>query len=72
MPGFAKAASLDEVRRNKYVLTPPRYVGTEDVAIDEEPLDAKVARLEAELLAELKKGRELEDVLRSRIEALRP
>jgi len=44
-PGFCKAATLDEVRKHGHVLTPGRYVGTEELEDDAEPFEDKMARL---------------------------
>ncbi len=70
IPGFAKAASLDEIRGHDFVLTPGRYVGAEEAEADDEPIDEKVARLTAELYAEFERGRALEDEVRARLDAL--
>ncbi len=43
--GFRKAATLDEVRKHGHVLTPGRYVGTEELEDDGEPFADKMARL---------------------------
>ena len=51
MPGFCKAATLDDVRGHGHVLTPGRYVGAEEVEDDGEPFDEVMARL-AETLRE--------------------
>ena len=48
VPGFCKAASLDEVRRHGHVLTPGRYVGAEAPQDDGEPFDQKMRRLAAQ------------------------
>lgn len=45
VPGFCKAAPLDEVRKHGHVLTPGRYVGTEELEDDDEPFAEKMARL---------------------------
>ena len=45
VPGFCKAAPLDEVRKHGHVLTPGRYVGTEELDDDDEPFSDKMARL---------------------------
>jgi type I restriction enzyme M protein len=45
VPGFCKAAQLDEVRKHAHVLTPGRYVGTEELEDDDEPFEEKMARL---------------------------
>jgi type I restriction enzyme M protein len=41
--GFCKSASLAEVEANNFVLTPGRYVGTEEVEDDGIPYEEKVA-----------------------------
>ncbi|MFN0244174.1 MAG: N-6 DNA methylase [Planctomycetota bacterium] len=49
-PGFAKVATLDEVRGHNYALTPGRYVGATEVDEDDEPFEEKMPRLIATLL----------------------
>jgi type I restriction enzyme M protein len=51
VPGFCKSATLEEVRsKHAYVLTPGRYVGTEELEDDGEPFADKVSRLASLLL----------------------
>ena len=45
VPGFCKAAKLDDIRKHGYVLTPGRYVGAEAQEDDGEPFDEKMKRL---------------------------
>lgn len=45
VPGFCKSATLDEIRRHDYVLTPGRYVGAAAQEDDGEPFEEKMARL---------------------------
>ncbi len=45
VPGFAKVATLDEVRVHGYVLTPGRHVGAAELDYDDEPFEEKMARL---------------------------
>jgi type I restriction enzyme M protein len=61
VPGFCKAASLDEIRKNGHVLTPGRYVGAAAKDEDDEPFEEKMARLTKELSELLTEGRRLED-----------
>ena len=49
VPGFCKSATLDEVRKHGYVLTPGRYVGAEVRDNDDEPFAEKMARLVEQL-----------------------
>lgn len=45
VPGFCKAAKLDDIRKHGHLLTPGRYVGAEAVDDDGEPFEEKMARL---------------------------
>ncbi|MGV8147119.1 MAG: type I restriction-modification system subunit M [Alkaliphilus sp.] len=47
--GFCKSASIDEIKKNDYILTPGRYVGIPDEEEDSEPFDDKMKRLTSEL-----------------------
>jgi type I restriction enzyme M protein len=64
-PGFAKAATMDEIAKHGHVLTPGRYVGTEEQADDAEPFADKYSRLVAELEDELAEGERLAAVVRA-------
>ena len=48
VPGFCKSASLEEVGKHGYVLTPGRYVGAEVQEDDGEPFAEKMQRLTAQ------------------------
>ncbi|MEH7158297.1 type I restriction-modification system subunit M [Neobacillus drentensis] len=61
MQGFCRAATLEEVRSNDYMLTPGRYVGLEEVEDDGEPFEEKMARLTSELSVQFSKSKELEE-----------
>jgi type I restriction enzyme M protein len=50
IPGFCAGVTLDSIREHDHVLTPGRYVGTEEAEEDGEPLDSKIARLTAEVI----------------------
>lgn len=45
VPGFCKSASLDDIRKHGYVLTPGRYVGAAAQEEDREPFEEKMLRL---------------------------
>lgn len=68
--GFTKAASLEEIKKHDFVLTPGRYVGTEEAEADDEPIADKITRLTAELYAEFDRGRELEELVRAQLGSL--
>jgi len=67
VPGFCKSASLEEIRKNNYVLTPGRYVGAEIVADDGEPFDEKMKRLTATLREQFAESERLEKVIRENL-----
>jgi type I restriction enzyme M protein len=46
--GFCKSATLEEIRKHGYVLTPGRYVGAAEQEDDGEPFEEKMARLAAQ------------------------
>ncbi|MGH2693526.1 MAG: N-6 DNA methylase [Actinomycetota bacterium] len=60
VPGFCKAATLEEIRRHGHVLTPGRYVGAEDAEDDAEPFDEKMKRLTAALFEQQAEGAKLD------------
>jgi len=47
--GFCKSASLDEIKKHDFVLTPGRYVGAQEQEEDSEPFAEKMARLTGQL-----------------------
>lgn len=49
VPGFCKAATLEEIKGHGYVLTPGRYVGAADVEEDDMPFAERFAALRAKL-----------------------
>lgn len=68
--GFCAVASLDEIEKHEFILTPGRYVGIEEVEDDGEPFEEKMARLTSELSDMFKKSRELENEIRKKLEAI--
>ncbi|MHB8177171.1 MAG: hypothetical protein ACYDA5_11090 [Vulcanimicrobiaceae bacterium] len=63
----AEAATLDEVRKHGHVLTPGRYVGTEELEDDGEAFAEKMTRLTATLADQIKKGEELDANVRENL-----
>jgi len=68
--GFAKVATLDEIKEHDYVLTPGRYVGSEEVEEDDEPFDEKMARLTAELDEQFARSHELEAKIKASLDRI--
>ena len=70
VPGFCKAATIDEIEKNGWVLTPGRYVGTEAKEADAEPFPEKMARLSAELKVQFAESDRLQAVIRENLRRL--
>ena len=68
--GFCMVTTADVIRENGYVLTPGRYVGTEEVEGDGEPFNEKMGRLTAELSAQFDKSEELKEQIKKNLEEL--
>ena len=63
IPGFCKAATLDEVSGNKYVLMPGRYVGTEAEEDDGIPFEEKMTALTEKLAEQFARGAKFEEAI---------
>ncbi len=70
VPGFCKAASLEDVAKHGHVLTPGRYVGAEEQEGDGEPFAEKYPRLVAELEEHLAEGERLANIVRRRLQGI--
>lgn len=69
--GFCKAATLEEVIANNYVLSPGRYVGTEAEEDDGISFEEKMQRLTKELMEEFEEGEKLEKYIMENLRTLR-
>jgi type I restriction enzyme M protein len=70
VPGFCKAAKLEDIRKHGHVLTPGRYVGTEEAEDDGEPFEEKMKRLSATLSLQTAQGSKLDAAITSNLKAL--
>lgn len=70
VPGFAKVATLDEIKKHDYVLTPGRYVGSEEIEEDDEAFAEKMERLTAELNEQFVKSHELEEKIKENMDKI--
>jgi len=70
IPGFCKSASLDDIRKHGYVLTPGRYVGAEAQEGDGEPFDEKKRRLTATLREQQAEGTKLDAAIDANLKEL--
>ena len=68
--GFCKSSTKKEIEENNYILTPGRYVGTEETKDDGIPFEEKMKTLTTELKAQFDKSHELENEISKNLEAI--
>jgi type I restriction enzyme M protein len=68
IPGFCKAATLDEIKANDYVLTPGRYVGAAEIEDDGVPFEEKMTELTQTLYRQMDEAQELDASIRKNLE----
>ena len=69
--GFCKSATLDEIRRHDYVLTPGRYVGTEEHSDDnDESFEKKILRLTSQWRKQQSEARKLDGIINKNMKSL--
>ncbi|MNV33325.1 N-6 DNA Methylase [compost metagenome] len=68
--GFCYSASLEEVEKHSFILTPGRYVGSETEEWDDETFADKMQRLTSELGEQMAKGQKLDMAIRKKLGAL--
>lgn len=72
VPGFSKAAKLEEIRGDNYVLTPGRYVGAADVEDDDVPFTERFAALKERLDEHFAQAEKLTATIRAKLAGVGP
>jgi len=70
VPGFCKAATLDDIRKHGHVLTPGRYVGAEAAGGDGEPFEEKMKHLVTTLREQQVEARRLDSAINEALSEL--
>jgi type I restriction enzyme M protein len=70
IPGYCKSATLEEVRKNNFVLTPGRYVGAPETEDDGVPFPEKMTELNAMLKSQVAEIEELNATIRENLRLL--
>ena len=70
VPGFCKAATLDEIREHGFVLTPGRYVGAAAVEEDAVPFPERFAELQGKLATQFAEAETLTATIREKLASL--
>lgn len=69
--GFSAEATIEDIAKQDYILTPGRYVGIADVEEDDEPFDDKMKRLTGELSELFEESDRLQEQIKKNLEAIR-
>lgn len=70
VPGFCYSASLEDIKKHDFVLTPGRYVGAEEQEDDGEPFADKMARLTSTLKEQFAESSRLEAEIKKNLAGL--
>jgi type I restriction enzyme M protein len=70
VPGFCRAAKLDDIRKHSHVLTPGRFVGAEAAKDDDEPFEERMKRLTATLREQRAEGAKLDAAIAASLKEL--
>jgi len=65
--GYCKSATIEEIQKHKYVLTPGRYVGIPDEEDDGIPFEDKMAGLSVTLKEQMEKEAELNQEIKNQL-----
>ncbi len=66
--GFSKSASITDIQKHNYVLTPGRYVGITDAIDDGIPFEEKMGKFSAELSEQMKEEVRLNEEIKKQLE----
>jgi type I restriction enzyme M protein len=69
MPGFCKAAKLDDMKEHNYVLTPGRYVGAADLEDDDVPFPERFDILKKKLRRQFAESEKLSETIEAQLTA---
>jgi len=70
IPGYCNSATLEEIRKNDYVLTPGRYVGAPETEDDGIPFPEKMEKLTARLKSQFEESETLEAKIKENLAGL--
>jgi type I restriction enzyme M protein len=65
--GFCKSAKLDEIKGHNHLLTPGRYVGTQDIEDDDVPFADRFVALRAKLYEQFSEAERLAATIRAKL-----
>jgi len=64
---LCKSASIQDIRKNNYILTPGRYIDFKEVEEDGEAFNEKMQMLTAKLSEHMQKANELDETIKQNL-----
>ena len=68
IPGFCKSAYLDEIEKHGWILTPGRYVGSEEEEIDLNTFEEKMKIFTAVLAEQMQQSEDLDEKIKQNLD----
>ena len=68
--GYCKSATLEDMRKHDFVLTPGRYVGAAPIEDDGIPFETKMSEMSQKLYKQMEESAKLDEVIRKNLEGL--
>lgn len=65
--GFCKSATIEDIKKHKFVLTPGRYVGIPDEEDDGIPFEEKIEKLTSDLKTQMQTAQELDQEIKTQL-----
>jgi type I restriction enzyme M protein len=65
--GYCKSATLEDMRKHDYVLTPGRYVGAAALEDDGIPFETKMTEMSQTLYAQMDEAKKLDAAIRENL-----
>lgn len=70
IPGFCKSANIQEIRKNKYILTPGRYIDFKEAEEDGQAFDDRMQQLILTLKEKMEKVNELDNRIKTNLKKI--
>ena len=70
VPGFCKAATLDQIRGHNHILTPGHYVGVAEADVDDVPFEERFAELKETLAEQFSEAEELAAMIQANLHGI--
>jgi type I restriction enzyme M protein len=70
IPGFCKSATIEDVRKNNYILTPGRYIDFKEAEDDGVGFDDKMKKLTEILKEQMLKANELDNSIKNNLKKI--